>query len=370
MATLTCSLLALIGSDASGGRWIHPMCRPLPLASNGPFALLPDGGLMAIDSDGLRVSRDDGRTWTEAQPVDPGAKLGHVGHVGQFLRTRSGAIVLLYLDMAHYRWGWDDANGVPHDDVRLELWAIRSLDGGKTWVDRQRLLGGYNADFTGFIQTGSGRLVATVEHLASDPARWVVCSFWSDDDGRRWTRSNWIDLGGHGHHDGATEPAVEELKDGRLLMLIRTNLGRFWQAFSEDGGRYWRRVEPSPLDASSAPGYLLRLRSGRLALAWNRLHPEGRPDYPRAAAPSPASEEPASWHREELALALSDDGHTWSKPVVVAREPGAQLAYPYLFERRPGEVWVLTRYTFDRDGRPAPPVSVSLDEEALVRAAS
>ncbi|MEW6356045.1 MAG: hypothetical protein AB1696_06965 [Planctomycetota bacterium] len=46
--------------------------------------------------------------------------------------------------------------------------------------------------------------MATVEHLTDDPWRWVVCSFVSDDDGKTWQRSNWIDLDGYGHHDGST----------------------------------------------------------------------------------------------------------------------------------------------------------------------
>lgn len=59
------------------------------------------------------------------------------------------------------------------------------------------------------------------------PSIRAVCSLISDNDGRSWLRSNLIDLGGHGHHDGATEPTVVELSDGRLMRLIRTNLGFF-----------------------------------------------------------------------------------------------------------------------------------------------
>jgi len=285
------------------------------------------------------------------------------------VRTRKGTIAIVYLDMATYKWQWDDAKRAPKgpDSCRLELWAIRSPDEGKTWIDRQRLLDGYNADFTGFLQTRSGRLVATIEHLVDDPPHWVVCSFFSDDEGKTWKRSNWIDLGGHGHHDGATEPTLAELSDGRLLMLIRTSLDRFWEAFSDDDGRYWRVIRPSGIDASSAPGFLLRLRSGRLALAWNRLNPEGG-TCKRTAAPTPASEVPTSWHREELSLAFSaDDGKTWTRPVVIAREKGGQVAYPYLFERRPGVLWVFTRYTWNNKGKAAPPVRVCVDVEEFLR---
>jgi hypothetical protein len=70
-----------------------------------------------------------------------------------------------------------------------------------------------------------------------------------------------------------------------------------------------------------------------------------------------------SWYREELSLAFSaDDGKTWSKPVVIAREKGGQVAYPYLFERRPGQLWVFTRYTWNNQGKAAPSVRVCVDE--------
>jgi len=55
---------------------------------------------------------------------------------------------------------------------------------------------------------------------------------------------------------------------------------------------------------------------------------------------------PASWHREELSLAFSeDDGASWSEPVVVLRvQRGAGASYPYMFEPTPGELWLCTRF--------------------------
>ena len=185
------------------------------------------------------------------------------------MRTRGGALVIVYLDSTTYNFSWDNSINQPKDDCRLEIWAIRSLDGGKTWIDRQRILEGYNPNFFGFIQTRDGRLVATVPHLVRDPGRYVACSLTSDDDGKTWKRSNLVDLGGHGHHSGAMEPTVAELGDGRLLMLIRTHWGRFWEALSDDGGLSWRTVRPSQIESTSAPGFLLKLHSGRLALVSN-----------------------------------------------------------------------------------------------------
>ena len=55
------------------------------------------------------------------------------------------------------------------------------------------------------------------------------------------------------------------------------------------------------------------------------------------------SEVPVSNHREEMSLAFSDnDGKSWTRPVVLARQQGKWLAYPYVFEYQPGELWLTT----------------------------
>jgi sialidase-1 len=358
---------AISGASVDEGRWVHPLCQPAPVDRNRPLVALSDGSLLVLDVQGLRTSKDEGKTWSEPRTVCPGI-LPDEPAASYLVKTTGGALVVVYLDGTGHKFTWDDKLGEPKDDCRLELWAIRSLDGGKTWIDRQRLLDGYNANFFGFIQSRKGRLVVSAEHLVRSPGHWVACSFSSDDDGKTWKRSNLIDLGGHGHHDGATEPTIAELSDGRLLMLIRTNLDRFWQASSEDGGRYWRTIGPSPIDASSSPGYLLKLHSGRLVLLWNRLNPEGR-TWPKSG-PSVASEGPASWHREELSLAFSEDNAaSWTKPLLIARQKDGQLSYPYIFERRPGELWLMAGFAFRRGWEKPLPLRLRASEEALLQEA-
>ena len=101
--------------------------------------------------------------------------------------------------------------------------------------------------------------------------------------------------------------------------------------------------------------------------AWNRLCREGARKCPEWPPRAPRRR----WRRpgiaRELSLALSEDeGETWTRPVIVAREPGA-FAYPYLFERRPGELWLFTRYTWDRAHKPRQ-LRVRIDEAgAMVR---
>ena len=150
------------------------------------------------------------------------------------------------------------------------------------------------------------------------------------------------------------------------MMLIRTSLDQFWKAYSDDGGQYWRTIHPSGIDASSAPGWLLRLKSGRIALVWNQVKAEGANEAKKRNSAGPASEYPASWYREELSIAFSqDEVATWTKPIVIAREPGGQLAYPCMMEREPGVLWIFTRYTWLPKGKAAPFLAVSVKEADL-----
>ncbi len=359
--------LLAVSTSADDARWVHPLCQPLEVTSGGPFVVLEDGNLATVDHQGFRVSKDDGRTWSEPTPVCEG--LSPTEPASRYLlRTRNGTLVMVYLNFMGRKFEWDDQRKEPKEGCKLEVWAIRSTDGGKTWADNQRVLDGYNPNFFALIQTRSGRIVAPLQHLTSNPGRLITCSVYSDDEGKTWRRSNWIDLGGHGHHDGAFEPTLAELSDGRLLMLIRTSLDQFWQAISTDGGAYWRIIQPSGIDASNSPGYLLRLASGRLVLVWNRLHPEGR-TWQKSNLPQ-HTEYPSSWHREELSISFSeDDGKTWTPPIAFAKQRGGQLSYPYLFERRPGELWVIAGFAFRKFWEDPLPLCLKIDEEAFVREA-
>src|SRR5690606_4167308 len=116
---------------------------------------------------------------------------------------------------------------------------------------------------------------------------------------------------------------------------------------SENQGLTWKKFKPTKIAASSAPGLLTRLASGRLFLVWNRPFPEGKDSFPLSGGDGISSEVPHSNHRGELSVMFSDDdGKSWSDPIVVARvtdkSKGKNLAYPRVFERSPGEIWIST----------------------------
>ena len=260
--------------------WTDSRCTTLSSKRFGPFIKLADGKILTIEDNATVISADKGETWSAPRPIYDGLGPGKPSSSGVMIRTREGSIVFVYMDMEGFKWVWDDDLHRAAEDVNLNVWAIRSEDEGLTWTGRQQIFEGYCGALIHIIQTSTGEVVVPIQRLLRDPDRHGICVYVSADSGETWRHSNVIDLGGHGHHDGAMEPTLVELSDGRLWLLIRTNLGKFWSAYSSDKGLSWRVMKPTDIDASSAPAALLRLASDRLALVWNRFYPEGTASYP------------------------------------------------------------------------------------------
>ncbi len=320
--------------------WTHPNSESLVREFPGPFVKTRDGTIVTLHNARVWRSADGGVTWKSkrVRAEDLGADLTSWPVL---LCTRKDTLIAAFLNTDDDRaWGWDEEKNQPIDGVRLTVWTARSIDGGETWTDAQRVQDDYCGAVRDMIELHDGAIVFTAQHMASPQPYHTTVTYRSDDDGVTWTRGSTLDLGGRGHHDGAFESTIIQLRDRRLWMLLRTNHDRFWQAFSRDG-LTWTDLGPSAIEASSSPGMLTRLASGRIILAWNRLHPEGQGTYERRGVPY--SDPPGSWHRDELSIAFSDDdGATWSSPTVIARQPKAWLSYPTIFEPSPGEVWITT----------------------------
>lgn len=333
-------------SPTPGKLWLHPKLKTLPFSHIGPFARGRGNTIVtfAPDNTHVHITRDLGKTWTSRPMYEygPQSKEYKFSNERVLLRTAQGTLIASFINMNETIWRWDSQQHDAANDVRGPQYVIRSTDGGESWEPPVLLHHHWTGDIRNAIQLASGRLVISSMHLRHKPGRHTVVTYASDDDGKTWTQGSVIDLGGMGHHGGVMEATIEQLRDGRVLMLMRTNWGRFWRCLSDDG-LHFRDIQPSDIPASSSPGLLKRLRSGRLMLLWNRMHPEGETSFPLVGGDGEWSETPASYHREELSLAWYDEStHKVSEPVVIARRRGSWLSYPRVFEVKPGELWLTT----------------------------
>ena len=336
------------GKTISDKYWVPDRVEEIKSIKPGLFIRLADNSLLTITGNQTYLSKDEGNTWSPFSLIADTAKFDI--SAGSLIRTSHNVIILSFVNLKEKaNWNWrKDIHDSPGSI--LPTYAVRSIDGGKTWQDLQKLHDDWTGANRDMIETSDGSIVFTSMIMRHNPGHHTVLTYTSKDEGKTWAASNIIDLGGTGNHSGVMESTLAQLKDGRLWMLLRTNWGNFWQTFSDDDGLTWKEIGPTDIDASSSPGLLRRLQSGRLVLVWNRLFPEGKKEYPLRGGDGNLAEVPASWQREELSVMFSDDdGKTWSKPTVIARvtKKDTQLSYPSIFEAKPGKLWITTRFQGD-----------------------
>jgi hypothetical protein len=220
------------------------------------------------------------------------------------------------------------------------LWGtLRQLRSGRLLVPGYWYLGGRYTDVSPAVPypahgSIAGRRINSDGHLF-EAAMGGCYAYYSDDGGKIWTRSTgslmvWPLPGeeGLGGFGAAWEPVTVELKDGRVLMLIRTNVGRIFQSISSDGGDHWLRPQPTELASGDVPCCVGRLRStGDLVVVWNQ---------------SSSDEVRSGYSRGRLSAAIStDEGKTWERYRTIERSGGMavvdKVAIPPVKHVRPKE---------------------------------
>ena len=337
------------GKITTTNAWIPNKAEEIKDLKMGPFTRLKDGSVLTVEDTKSLISKDEGKTW-EAYEIFEQPDNFTISDERAVLQTRNGVVIIAFMNLKERaNWNWQESISDSPGAI-LPTYTARSLDGGKTWQNVQKLHNEHTGAIRDMIETRSGNVIFTSMMMRHNPGHHTVLTYTSRNEGEDWERSNIIDLGGIGHHSGVTEATIEQLSDGRIWMLMRTNWGSFWETTSTDEGIKWKDIKPTNIAASSAPGLLKRLQSGRLMLVWNRRFPEGQDNYPMRGGDNQWSEVANSNHRQELSVAFSDDdGKTWNKPRVIAkvyeeneRPRTRRVSYPYVFEAKPGVFWITT----------------------------
>ena len=236
-----------------------------------------------------RVSADKGRTWGDKYTLvenDGGCNVMEVN----FLRLKSGEIALFHCQ-----------KNTSATDCRIMM--RTSQDEGQTWSAARQL--SPEKKYTGLtngrcIRLRTGRILLEAWEGGDS-----YCCL-SDDDVRTWRDGQRVrPTGGQ-----CWEPACIELKDCRVMMLIRTGLGGQYKTLSADGGQTWSVPVPSPLRGTAAPISISRIpASDDLLAIWNH-NPGGKTRNPLTAAMS------------------KDEGETWQHFRNLEDAPGDAWAYP------------------------------------------
>lgn len=236
-----------------------------------------------------RISRDGGRTWGEKYTLvenDGGCNVMEVN----FLRLGNGDIALF-----HCQKNTESA------DCRIMM--RTSGDEGEAWSAARQL--SPDDMYTGLtngrcIRLRTGRILLEAWEGGDS-----YCCL-SDDEGGTWRDGGRV----HPLADGCWEPACIELKDGRVMMLMRTRLGGQYKSISRDGGETWDEPVPTPLVGTAAPVSISRIpTTGDLLAIWNH--------------------NPGAEKRNPLTAAISrDEGDTWEHVKNLEDAPDDAWAYP------------------------------------------
>jgi lysophospholipase L1-like esterase len=332
---------------------IHPGAERLPFTHQGPFVTTGDGAVLCFDERLAHRSRDEGITWESYHLFSKSGKY-HPSTERALLQTRSGVTIAAWVNLVEKqhapdsRWG-----GPPHEFAQwiLPTYVSRSHDNGRTWDEPILLNRPWCGCLHSMIQTRSGRIVLVAQEII--PAwRHGTVMFLSDDDGLTWQRSTVLDNGvGRHDHAGSCEGTVIQRADDSLYLLLRNESGFLAESVSTDEGLTWSPPRLTAIPSVTCCAQLNTLADGTVTLLWNPP-----PRYEPAAAPAPGQapvERAGLTARDELALSLSSDGGaTWEPPVIVAADYSrvrdlpeyVRASYPYLYERRPGELWITTMY--------------------------
>ena len=283
-----------------------------PRNSEGDFIQLKDGRILFIyshftegsgDNAGAylagRYSSDGGKTWSDNDMAVVCNEGGMNVMSVSLLRLSENKIGLFYL-----------RKNSEHDCIP---YMRTSTDEALSWSEPVRCLpdsGYFVVNNDRLVRLKSDRLIyPTSQHINQNGVGLIRC-YYSDDEGKTWQRSK-----DAANPDTATtqEPGVVELKDGRVMLLCRTESGVQYISYSADQGETWSDLKPGNIVSPLSPASIERIpQTGDLLLVWNNNY-QNMYD---------------GGQRTPFNLAISkDEGKTWEKIKAVESDPNGWYCY-------------------------------------------
>lgn len=287
-----------------------------PFAHCATLAELPDGSLLAAWFSGAYETAPDvailaarydraAQTWCAPWVIAavPDRSVGQ-----PVLLVRPGGELWLFFVVIMDEMG---------DWTRAQPFWQRSTDAGSTWSQPTQVMDYPGLMFRSRPLVVSGRIILPVY----DENTWESRMLISEDDGASWRLTPPLQT-----PTGNIHPCLVARADGRLLAYLRTGGkgGVIWRTESLDQGETWLQPTPTHLPNPNSGIDLLRLESGRLALAYN----------------------PSDRLRTPLCLALTGQGEDWQWRVTL-EDAHAEFSYPTLLQTSDGRIHVV--YTYRRE---------------------
>jgi sialidase-1 len=276
------------------------------------------------------ISRDGGKTWGESRKFITRGPDDTAAYTPTFLRLRNGEILFRY-EMYH-RFVQDQTPCISAYVMRSRD-ECKSFEAPTTIFNRSAHLAGSQNDIR---QLSTGRIIAPICHMEGTalqedgkglaPSNTSQAgSFYSDDEGKTWfecKQYTYLPM------RGTMEPKIVELKDGRLMMVMRNQLGSVFKSMSSDGGETWSNPQTTGLMApESCPGLLRIPQTGDILLIWN--HSPYDPKFDHYGIRSP------------MTLAISkDEGETWQGFKNVESAPDWEFTNPAAIVTREGKLLI------------------------------
>ena len=300
---------------------------------------LPDGDLLCCWFAGTYEGSADIRIICSVLPKDSDRWLDPVDISGDPTRSEQNPSLFWGPDnkvWAMYTAQLDRQAGKENMQFTSVVRCQKSSDGGKTWGPYETIFpeeGTFCRQPIQVLSNGRwifGNWICTdsVDGLSGDPTAFRI----SDDEGKTWRKVMMPKSNGRVHAN------VVELEPGHLAAFMRDReAANIYRSESNDNGDTWSVPVPTPLPNNNSSISAVKLRSGRVAIAYN---PTCTPD------PHPGK---AAWPglRCPVAIALSEDGGL-TFPMIRWIERGEgymgdenktnnrQYEYPYLMQSKDG----------------------------------